>query len=64
MSDLAVNFVKSTFCADQACIEVARSADDILVRDGKRRDQPFLSFSRTEWTAFLDGVAAGDFRSL
>jgi hypothetical protein len=64
MSDLAVTFIKSTYCADQACIEVASSYDDILVRDGKHRDQPFLRFSRAEWGAFLDGIAAGEFRSL
>jgi Domain of unknown function (DUF397) len=57
-----VEWTKSTFCADKACVEVALVSRDIIaVRDGKNVHQPHLRFSREEWTSFLDGVASGDF---
>jgi hypothetical protein len=62
MSDPADTWVKSSYCSDTTCVEVKLSAGDVLVRDGKRRDQQVLRFSRTEWDNFLNGVAAGDFR--
>jgi Domain of unknown function (DUF397) len=62
MSQLAVNWVKSSFCSDTACVEVSASASDVLVRDGKHRDQPLLRFSQAEWHDFLDGIVAGEFR--
>jgi hypothetical protein len=62
MSDLAVNWVKSTYCSDNTCIEASSVATEVFVRDGKRPDQPFVRFSRSEWNEFLDGIAAGDFR--
>lgn len=44
------------------CVEVARSGDRMLVRDTKAgRDGPALSFTKTEWEAFLSGVHAGEF---
>ncbi len=62
MSDFAVSWVKSSFCSDTACVEAATFDGDVVMRDGKHRDQPFLRFSRDEWHAFLDAVAAGEFR--
>ena len=62
MCDFAKRWTKSSFCADSACVEVSTFAGDVLVRDGKHRDQPFLRFSQAEWRDFLDGIAAGDFR--
>jgi hypothetical protein len=62
MSDLAVNWVKSSFCSDNTCVEVSPSAGEVLVRDGKHRDQPILCFSQSEWNDFLDGIVAGEFR--
>jgi len=56
-----MTWTRSSYCADNACVEVAAIGEVIAVRDPKDLDRPFLQFSRDEWTAFLDGVAAGDF---
>lgn len=54
------NWIKSSFCADRACVEVARlESDNIAVRDSKNLDQPALQFSTGEWSAFLDAVVGG-----
>jgi len=51
---------KSTFCADKSCVEVALIDPDVVaVRDGKNVNQPYLQFSREEWSSFLDSVASG-----
>jgi len=62
--DTSAQWVRSRFCESGACVEVAVSGETIMVRDSKNVDQPVLRFTRAEWTAFLDGVAAGDFRSI
>ncbi len=51
---------RSSYCANGACLEVARSAD-VLVRDSKLDDSPILRFSPQSWKAFTEGVRAGDF---
>ncbi|WP_214401818.1 DUF397 domain-containing protein [Pseudonocardia lacus] len=53
-------FRKSTFCATDACVEVALD-HDVLVRDGKDRGAPSLTFSGAAWVAFLGGVINGEF---
>jgi hypothetical protein len=57
-----MTWTRSSYCADNACVEAAAIGDVIAVRDAKDLDRPFLQFSRDEWAAFLDGVAAGDFQ--
>ena len=52
---------RSTRCDAGACVEVAVFEDEVLVRDSKDPEGPVLRFSRTEWEAFLAGVAAGEF---
>jgi len=53
---------KSSFCANSTCVEVAKiDADTYLVRDSKRPENPALSFTGEEWTAFIAGVQAGEF---
>lgn len=54
-------FFRSSFCGSGACVEVAHSGGDVLVRDSKHPGQPPLVFNREEWTAFLAGVRAGEF---
>lgn len=45
----------------QDCVEVARTADGgRAVRDSKR-PEAVQFYTSTEWTAFLDGVKAGEF---
>jgi hypothetical protein len=43
-------------------VEVALVGDQYLVRDSKNPDQAALSFTADEWTAFVAGVEAGEFR--
>ena len=53
---------RSTRCSGGTCIEVAKVADQYLIRDSKRPDAATLSFSEDEWLAFVDGINAGEFR--
>jgi hypothetical protein len=61
----AVRWRKSTRSGpdgNSACVEVAFLGDDgIAVRDSKDRKGPVLSFTPTEWAAFVDGVKDGEF---
>ena len=47
------------------CLEVADNLvaerGIVLVRDSKDRAGPILTFSRSEWTAFLQATTAGEF---
>jgi hypothetical protein len=60
MSEIAGNWMRSSFCSDHACIEVATLDGDVVIRDSKDLSQPFLRFSKAEWHAFLDSVNAGE----
>ena len=47
------------------CVELAPLPDGgVVVRDSKDQDGPMLRFTRDEWVAFADGMAAGEFASL
>jgi len=52
---------KSSRCGNAACVEVAKIAGQYLIRDSKDPAGTVLSFTEDEWTAFVQGVAAGDF---
>lgn len=43
------------------CVEVASDGERILVRDSKERQGGTLSFTESEWRAFLSGVRKGEF---
>ncbi len=43
------------------CVEVALTADCVLVRHSKDARGLVLAYTRAEWAAFLDGVASGEF---
>jgi Domain of unknown function (DUF397) len=43
------------------CVEVAFAGAAVAVRDTKNREAAMLVFTGEEWTAFLDGVKAGEF---
>ena len=51
---------RSPFCSGGSCIEVARVADQYLIRDSKDPDV-HLRFSDAEWAAFAKGVGGGHF---
>jgi hypothetical protein len=53
---------KSSRCGTSTCVEVARVDDQYLIRDSKNPEAPALSFTQAEWDAFVEGVAAGEFR--
>jgi len=63
MNETKTDWQRSSFCANNACVEVARvDQDEILVRDAKNPHVAPLSFSWAEWEAFRLGVRAGQFR--
>jgi hypothetical protein len=53
---------KSSRCASNACVEVAKVDGQYLVRDSKNPQLAALSFTEAEWAAFTEGVSAGEFR--
>ena len=50
--------------ATGACVEVAPTADGVLVRHSNQPDGAVVAYSRAEWCAFLSGVKAGEFDDL
>jgi hypothetical protein len=57
-----VEWFKSSFSnGSQTCVEVRFEADHVSIRDSKDQTGPILTFTRSEWTAFLRGTAAGEF---
>ena len=48
--------------ANGNCVQVAPMPDGgVAVRDSKDPDGPILRFTAAEWSAFADGMAAGEF---
>jgi uncharacterized protein DUF397 len=57
-----VEWFKSSFSnGSQTCVEVRFDDDHVSVRDSKDPTGAILTFTRTEWTAFLRGTAASEF---
>ena len=55
----------SGFCAAANCIQIARlHTGDIGFRDSKQADSPILPFSSAEFSAFVQGIKAGEFDDL
>jgi Domain of unknown function (DUF397) len=52
---------KSTYSAENGCVEVAELGDRVGIRDSKDRDGPRLLFTAEEWEAFLAGISNGEF---
>ncbi len=56
---------RSSRCASNACVEVAkvstdRSANRIHVRDSKDPRSPELAFGAAAWHCFIEGIKSGD----
>jgi hypothetical protein len=56
------NWQRSSACTAGNCIEVAKVAGRVLIRDAKNPDAAPLSFTEGEWAAFVQGISNGDFR--
>ena len=46
------------------CVQVKIKDGMIIVGNSRRTDGPFLSYTRDEWVAFLDGAKKGEFDDL
>ena len=46
------------------CVQVKTKDGMIIVGNSRRADGPFLSYTRDEWVAFLDGAKKGEFDDL
>ncbi|BBH71215.1 hypothetical protein ACTI_79000 [Actinoplanes sp. OR16] len=65
MTEPTLMWTRSSFCADSACVEAAPvGGEHVAVRDSKSPEQPYLRFSRDEWSTFLDGIASGQYRDI
>ena len=54
-----VRWIKSSYSGGDGgeCVEVASTAEAVLVRDLKDKDGPRLAFGRAEWSEFLTFAA-------
>jgi hypothetical protein len=52
---------KSSKSASNGCVEVARVAGKVAVRDSKDQAGPILLFTAFEWDAFIGGVRNDEF---
>nr|BFE64808.1 hypothetical protein GCM10020063_093340 [Dactylosporangium thailandense] len=50
---------RSRFCGNQSCVEVAFSANSVLIRDGKHPDAAHLKFNPDDWRAFIAMLTTG-----
>jgi hypothetical protein len=60
--DAMAEWVRSSFCAEQTCVEVSLIGDTVVMRDGKNPDKPHVNFTRAEWNAFRADIVKGAFR--
>ena len=59
--ELADGWHKSSTSADGGCVEVLIAKEHVYVRHTKNRNGPELTFTYTEWKAFLEGVRLEEF---
>ncbi len=55
------NWLKSSLCASNACVEVAAIGSTLVIRDSKNPSGGTLVFTKEEWKAFTGGVSQGEF---
>jgi hypothetical protein len=51
----------SSFCDSASCVEVARTADSVLVRNSVDKSGPIVQFTPHEWAVFIEGAKSGEF---
>jgi hypothetical protein len=54
----------ATMSGGTNCVQVKSQNGMIVVGNSRLADGPFLSYTRDEWTAFLDGAKKGEFDDL
>ena len=54
----------SRSAASGSCVEMRQQGGAIEVRDSKDPDGPVLRFTRSEFLAWVDGAARGEFQHL
>ena len=55
---------KSSRCGSNACVEVAKVEDTMLLRDSKNPATPPMSLDLGQWAGFVADVANGAFNDL
>jgi hypothetical protein len=61
MTESVAVWRRSRFCDSNTCVEVARFADTVAMRDAKNPERGPLRFSISSWDAFTAGVRLGEF---
>jgi predicted secreted Zn-dependent protease len=51
-------------CDGGNCVQVAPRGDMVVIGDTKNPDSAPLTYTRSEWQAFVEGVRRGDFDDL
>lgn len=59
MDDQSPQWTKSSFCNADMCVEVARVAGGVWIRDSKLAVSPVLTFTAAEWEAFRRALIGG-----
>jgi hypothetical protein len=60
--DIRLEWRKSSRCGESAaCVEVAFTAEHVLVRMADQPDGPVLSLSHSTWSELVAGIRAGQF---
>ncbi|WP_306363126.1 DUF397 domain-containing protein [Nocardia sp. CC227C] len=55
---------KSSFTNPETCVEVAGTADGVLIRNSNAPERGTLAFTTAEFSAWLRGCKAGEFDDL
>jgi uncharacterized protein DUF397 len=53
ITDATTTWLRSSFCADGACVEVALMGDYVAIRDGKQTDGQPIVLTADDWAGFL-----------
>ncbi|WP_284043699.1 DUF397 domain-containing protein [Actinoplanes sp. M2I2] len=51
---------RSSVCASNMCVEVARTGNTFLIRDSKDYRKPPLAFDAAEWAVFVTAIKEGN----
>lgn len=56
-----VGWQASSFCGANGCVDVAQREGNVYVRDSKDPEGATLTFTGSEWAAFVAGVKNNEF---